>query len=78
MDLPPELKHIASFLKRADELDEQEPTIAYYCKFYAAQFAVRNAKTPAARQIIAQLLKELEEVCWYFFKCSFICRKNLK
>jgi vacuolar protein sorting-associated protein VTA1 len=30
--VPPELKQIAPYLQRADELKQQEPIMAYWCK----------------------------------------------
>ncbi|KAJ7070874.1 Vta1 like-domain-containing protein [Mycena amicta] len=66
MTLPPtpvSLKPISPYLQRADELRAQEPVIAYWCTYYAAQVGIGlKAKDPAARDFLFELLGNLEKL----------------
>ncbi|GJE99635.1 Vta1 like-domain-containing protein [Phanerochaete sordida] len=61
--VPPELKTIAPFLQRADELKTQDPVIAYWCAYYAAQLGIAlKLKDNAARMFLLHLLEALEKM----------------
>ncbi|THH33564.1 hypothetical protein EUX98_g673 [Antrodiella citrinella] len=60
---PSELKSIAPYLQRANELKTQQPIIAYWCAYYAAQLGIAiKTKDPSARQFLFELLGSLESV----------------
>ncbi|KAJ7808240.1 Vta1 like-domain-containing protein [Mycena olivaceomarginata] len=66
MALPPTpvaLKSISPYLQRADELRAQEPIIAYWCTYYAAQVGIGlKAKDTASRNYLFELLGALEKL----------------
>ncbi|KAI6047931.1 Vta1 like-domain-containing protein [Pisolithus marmoratus] len=66
LGLPPvsvDLKAIAPFLQRAEELVEPEPVIAYWCAYYAAQVGISlKAKDAASRTLLFGLLTALERL----------------
>lgn len=66
LGLPPitsELKSITPYLQRADEVKNQEPIIAYWCAYYAAQVGIGlKAKDPASRDVLFALLSVLEHM----------------
>ncbi|KAH8102558.1 Vta1 like-domain-containing protein [Cristinia sonorae] len=60
---PPELKSIAPYLQRANELKTQEPIVAYWCAYYAAQLGIGvKTKDPVARKFLFELLEALETI----------------
>ncbi|KAF7303308.1 hypothetical protein MKEN_01294900 [Mycena kentingensis (nom. inval.)] len=60
---PPALKPIAPFLQRADELRSQDPIVAYWCTYYAAQVGISlKAKDSASRDYLFELLGNLEKM----------------
>ncbi|KIM71758.1 hypothetical protein PILCRDRAFT_830160 [Piloderma croceum F 1598] len=57
----PELKSIVPYLQRADELQVQDPLMAYWCAYYAAQIGISlKAKSTGARDLLFELLAVLE------------------
>ncbi|KIL71661.1 hypothetical protein M378DRAFT_64857, partial [Amanita muscaria Koide BX008] len=66
LDLPPitpEFKSLLPFLQRADEVKHQEPIIAYWCTYYAAQQGMAiQEKDVASRQVLFALLDTLERM----------------
>ncbi|KAI0080324.1 DUF605-domain-containing protein [Panus rudis PR-1116 ss-1] len=61
--VPPELKPIVPYLQRAEEVKAQEPVVAYWCAYYAAQIGISmKAKGPAASHFLLQLLDTLENM----------------
>jgi len=66
LGLPPtthELKSLVPFLQRAHEVREQQPIIAYWCAYYAAQQGiVVQAKDASSRQLLFSLLDLLEKM----------------
>jgi len=65
LKIPPELKKITQFVRRAEELDKdsapQTRIVAYYCRQYAIQIGISLAKTPAAKTTLSGLLEDLEK-----------------
>ncbi|KAJ3564582.1 hypothetical protein NP233_g8202 [Leucocoprinus birnbaumii] len=61
--ISPELKPIVPFLQRAEELKKQEPIIAYWCAYYAAQVGIGlKARDSASRDVLFSLLGVLEDM----------------
>jgi vacuolar protein sorting-associated protein VTA1 len=61
--IPPELKSIAPYLQRADELKSQDPIMAYWCAYYAAQVGISlKAKGIPSRDLLFNLLGVLERL----------------
>ncbi|KAI0031421.1 Vta1 like-domain-containing protein, partial [Vararia minispora EC-137] len=61
--IPTELKSITSFIQRADELKTQDPVVAYWCAYYAAQQGIAlKAPSPANRKFLSELLTVLESL----------------
>jgi len=61
--ISPELKSIASYLQRADELKSQDPIMAYWCAYYAAQVGISlKAKDNSSRDVLFSLLSVLERL----------------
>jgi len=59
----PELKSIVPYLQRADELQVQDPIMAYWCAYYAAQIGIAlKAKSTGARDLLFELLAVLERM----------------
>uniref|UniRef100_A0A7S2R0K1 Vta1/callose synthase N-terminal domain-containing protein n=1 Tax=Eucampia antarctica TaxID=49252 RepID=A0A7S2R0K1_9STRA len=66
LKVPPELKKITQFVRRAEELDsESSPesrVVSYYSRQYAVQMGLPLAgSTPKAKECLAGLLSELEK-----------------
>jgi vacuolar protein sorting-associated protein VTA1 len=64
--VPPELKKVTPFVKRAEELDRDKANpesrlVAYYCRQYAVHTGIPLAKSPAAKQCLGNILGELEK-----------------
>ncbi|THH09136.1 hypothetical protein EW146_g8781 [Bondarzewia mesenterica] len=61
--VPPDFKALTPFLQRADEVKSQDPIIAYWCAYYAAQVGI-NLKAPshANRVFLSALLTALESL----------------
>ncbi|TFK36974.1 Vta1 like-domain-containing protein [Crucibulum laeve] len=66
LGLPPvssELKPITPYLQRADELKTQEPIVAYWCAYYAAQVGISiKARDAPSRELLLALLGLLERL----------------
>lgn len=66
LGLPPistALKSITPYLQRAHELNKQDPVVAYWCAYYAAQVGISlKAKDPASRDVLFALLSTLERM----------------
>ncbi|KAF8913135.1 Vta1 like-domain-containing protein [Gymnopilus junonius] len=59
--VPPELKPIAPYLQRAEELKNQDPVISYWCAYYAAQLGLTlKARNTPDRDFLFALLGVLE------------------
>ena len=64
--IPPELKKITPFVRRAEELDRDKENpesrlVAYYCRQYAVHMGIPLAKSPEAKHCLGTILGELEE-----------------
>ncbi|KAJ1934981.1 hypothetical protein EC988_008629, partial [Linderina pennispora] len=60
-DLPSELKQIAPYIQRAQELATVDPVVSYFCTYYAARLAIASgSNTPASQAYLSQLLDQLE------------------
>ncbi|KAG6841765.1 hypothetical protein C0991_007094 [Blastosporella zonata] len=66
LGLPPvsaTLKPITPFLQRANEIRTQDPVMAYWCAYYAAQLGISlKANDPASRDVLFALLGFLERL----------------
>ncbi|KAF9469869.1 Vta1 like-domain-containing protein [Collybia nuda] len=61
--ITPELKSISPYLQRADELKSQDPIMAYWCAYYAAQVGIAlKAKDVPSRDVLFALLGTLERL----------------
>ena len=73
---PPELKFIGPYLQRAQELQQREPVISYYCtfplephrlhywqgKFYAAKMALQQGVNKTNKEATAFLTQLLDQL----------------
>ncbi|RKP04700.1 Vta1 like-domain-containing protein, partial [Thamnocephalis sphaerospora] len=61
--LPPALGFVKPFLKKADEMHEHDPVVAYFCKFYAVDLAWKRYGTMEqdAKDYVANLIVSLEQ-----------------
>jgi vacuolar protein sorting-associated protein VTA1 len=66
LGLPPistALKPISPYLQRAQEVSKQDPIIAYWCTYYAAQLGISlKARDPNSRDVLFALLETLERM----------------
>lgn len=61
--IPAPLKSISPYLQRAHEVTKQDPVIAYWSAYYAAQLGISlKAKDPASRDVLFALLSTLERM----------------
>ena len=66
LSIPPELKKISAYIRRAEELDKdtgnaESRLVAYYCRQYAVHAGIPLASTsPAAKVCLGELLGALE------------------
>lgn len=66
LSIPPELKKISPYIRRAEELDKdtgnaESRLVAYYCRQYAVHAGIPLASTsPAAKDVLGALLGALE------------------
>eukprot|EP00543_Licmophora_paradoxa_P018847 CAMPEP_0202464036 /NCGR_PEP_ID=MMETSP1360-20130828/60502_1 /ASSEMBLY_ACC=CAM_ASM_000848 /TAXON_ID=515479 /ORGANISM="Licmophora paradoxa, Strain CCMP2313" /LENGTH=339 /DNA_ID=CAMNT_0049087161 /DNA_START=101 /DNA_END=1120 /DNA_ORIENTATION=- len=63
--IPPELKKITPFVRRAEELDKDKANaesrlVAYYCRQYAVHAGIPLAQSPASKECLGSLLNDLE------------------
>jgi len=66
LDIPPELKKVTPFVRRAEELDRDKANpesrlVAYYCRQYAVHTGIPLAHTPVSKQCLGTILGELEK-----------------
>lgn len=67
LKIPPELKKITQYIRRAEELSSQKPStpetliVAYHCRQHAVQTGIPLATTPAAKNCLGDILTILEE-----------------
>jgi vacuolar protein sorting-associated protein VTA1 len=67
MKIPPELKKVTQYVRRAEELSKsthQTPAtliVAYHCRQHAVQSGIPLATTPAAKACLGDMLSILEE-----------------
>eukprot|EP00555_Chaetoceros_dichaeta_P003540 CAMPEP_0198250144 /NCGR_PEP_ID=MMETSP1447-20131203/1443_1 /TAXON_ID=420782 /ORGANISM="Chaetoceros dichaeta, Strain CCMP1751" /LENGTH=88 /DNA_ID=CAMNT_0043934937 /DNA_START=135 /DNA_END=398 /DNA_ORIENTATION=- len=65
LKIPPELKKITQYVRRAEELDKDESNpesrlVAYYCRQYAVQLGITLATTAEGKTSLAGLLDALD------------------
>ncbi|TFK30916.1 DUF605-domain-containing protein [Coprinopsis marcescibilis] len=61
--ITPQLKSIAPYLQRAEEVKNQEPIVAYWCAYYAAQIGIGlKARDSPSRDLLLALLGALEKL----------------
>ncbi|CAE6432838.1 unnamed protein product [Rhizoctonia solani] len=59
--VPPELKPIAPFLQRADEMRTKDPIISFWCEYYAVKKGLSlKLSGGGGRQFLAKLMDSLE------------------
>mmetsp|Transcript_9644 Transcript_9644/g.16052 ORF Transcript_9644/g.16052 Transcript_9644/m.16052 type:complete len:339 (+) Transcript_9644:135-1151(+) len=63
--LPPELKKITPYIRRAEELDKDKANaesrlVAYYCRQYAVHNGITLAQSPAGKTALGGILNDLE------------------
>ena len=86
LSIPNELKKIAPFIKRAEELDKDTTSpesrlVAYYCRQYAVHLGIPLVGTaPAAKTCLGELLSDLEKEKpamdnFTRDEAAFLCRK---
>lgn len=84
--IPPELKKITPFVRRAEELDRDKTSpesrlVAYYCRQYAVHIGIPlSGSSPGAKACLGHLLENLEKekpVMDNFTRdeAAFLCRK---
>lgn len=66
LQIPPELKKITPYVRRAEELDRDKANpesrlVAYYCRQYAVHSGIELATSPAGKSCLGSLLSNLEE-----------------
>ncbi|KAI9595616.1 Vta1 like-domain-containing protein [Syncephalis fuscata] len=62
LSIPTDLKLIAPFLIKGNEMQAHDPAIAYFCNVYAAQLAVEKGVTTAdSRAFLMDLMGRLEQ-----------------
>ncbi|KAI9139132.1 Vta1 like-domain-containing protein [Paraphysoderma sedebokerense] len=62
--VPQELSFISPFLQRAAELQNREPILSYYCKFYAVRCAITDGpknKSNEVKAFLGSLMDNLEQ-----------------
>lgn len=61
MALPPQLRSIQHHLRTAQEHENRDPVVAYYCRLYAMQTGMKlDSKTPECRKFLVKLMDQLE------------------
>ncbi|KAM9840695.1 vacuolar protein sorting-associated protein VTA1 homolog [Aulostomus maculatus] len=61
MALPAQLKAIQHPLRTAQEHEQRDPVVAYYCRLYAMQTGMKlDSKTPECRKFLVRLMDQLE------------------
>ena len=62
MQPPAKLKHLAPYLARAHELDNRDPVVAYYCRYYAVQEAVKEHSKDKDHEVLAFLMALMDKM----------------
>nr|XP_019963691.1 PREDICTED: vacuolar protein sorting-associated protein VTA1 homolog [Paralichthys olivaceus] len=63
MALPAQLKPIQHYLRTAQEHEDRDPVVAYYCRLYAMQTGMKlDSKTPECRKFLIKLMDQLESM----------------
>jgi len=85
LTIPPELKKITPYVRRAEELDRdngnpESRLVAYYCRQYAVHTGIALAQSPEGKGCLGELLGNLEgekEVMDTFSReeSKFLCQK---
>lgn len=84
LTIPPELKRMTQYIRRAEELDHdkraQSRIVAYYCRQYAVQTGIQLSNSASARTCLSELLSSLEteKKAMSVFsteECAAICQK---
>lgn len=85
LQIPPELKKITPYVRRAEELDRDKGNpesrlVSYYCRQYAVHAGILLATSPAGKASLGELLENLEgekEVMDSFTRdeSKFLCTK---
>ena len=65
LSIPPELKKLTPFVRRAEELDKDKSSpesrlVAYYCRQYAVHTGIPLATSPPGKACLGELLSHLE------------------
>jgi len=61
MALPPQLKAVQHHLRTAQEHEQRDPVVAYYCRLYAMQTSMKlDSKSPECRKFLIKLMDQLE------------------
>jgi vacuolar protein sorting-associated protein VTA1 len=65
LKIPPDLKKITQYIRRAEELDRdttpQTRIVAYYCRQHAVQVGIPLVATPQSRECLGAILNDLEK-----------------
>lgn len=85
LTIPPELKKVTPYVRRAEELDKDKSNaesrlVAYYCRQYAVHTGIDLATTAAGKTCLGELLSalEAEKAAMASFtrdEAKFLCRK---
>lgn len=85
LTIPPELKRVTPYVRRAEELDRDKTNaesrlVAYYCRQYAVQLGIELATSVEGKTCLGELLSALEaekEAMNSFNReeAKFLCRK---
>lgn len=83
--VPPELKKITPYIRRAEELDRDKANpesrlVAYYCRQYAVHTGIPLAHAPESKQCLGEILNalEVEKAAMSNFtrdESKFVCRQ---
>ncbi|XP_063078971.1 vacuolar protein sorting-associated protein VTA1 homolog isoform X2 [Engraulis encrasicolus] len=61
MALPPQLKAVQHHLRTAQEHDQRDPVVSYYCRLYSMQTSMKlDSKSPECRKFLIKLMDQLE------------------
>ncbi|XP_061563097.1 vacuolar protein sorting-associated protein VTA1 homolog isoform X2 [Cololabis saira] len=61
--LPVQLKAVQHHLRTAQEHEQRDPVVAYYCRLYAMQTGMKlDSKTPECRKFLVRLMDQLESM----------------
>ena len=62
-DIPVEIKSLQAYLDRAKELENYEPAVSYWCRFWFVQkaFSVKN-RSAQVNSYLTKVLEQLEQM----------------